>query len=176
MDSVSLFIWCCIVLTWRFTRNHHLMVVMFINPRHLLKGSFLSYAYLTFVYHLELLSGRGSVNRHTPVWYLRSYKHVQWLIFCFLFHLLFLSSLFILHLVPWRFDFYFGDSNDFRYWKVELWKNFFVKLLNSNPGCNNKKLLQNLRESFQEYICSDPHLLKKLSDLLAKQRKSMCSA
>ncbi|XP_004303098.1 PREDICTED: mitotic checkpoint serine/threonine-protein kinase BUB1 isoform X2 [Fragaria vesca subsp. vesca] len=63
-----------------------------------------------------------------------------------------------------------------RYWKVELWKNFFVKLLNSNPGCNNKKLLQNLRESFQEYICSDPHLLKKLSDLLAKQRKSMCSA
>ncbi|KAL6138003.1 hypothetical protein ACLB2K_063291 [Fragaria x ananassa] len=63
-----------------------------------------------------------------------------------------------------------------RYWKVELWKNFFVKLLNSNPGCNNKKLLQNLRESFQEYICSDPHLLKKPSDLLAKQRKSMCSA
>ncbi|XP_062020062.1 mitotic checkpoint serine/threonine-protein kinase BUB1 [Rosa rugosa] len=63
-----------------------------------------------------------------------------------------------------------------RYWNVELWKNFFVKLLNSNPGCNDKKLLQNLRKSFQEYMCSDPHLIKKLSDLLAKQRKSMCSA
>ncbi|XP_050382639.1 mitotic checkpoint serine/threonine-protein kinase BUB1 [Argentina anserina] len=63
-----------------------------------------------------------------------------------------------------------------RYWKVELWKNFFEKLLNSNPGCSDKKLLQDLRVSFQEYMCSDPHLLKKLSDLLAKQRKSMCSA
>ncbi|KAK9922590.1 hypothetical protein M0R45_031050 [Rubus argutus] len=60
--------------------------------------------------------------------------------------------------------------------KVELWKNLFVKLLNSNPGYNEKKLLQDLRESFQEYMCSDPHLIKTLSDLLAKQRLSMCVA
>ncbi|KAK9922585.1 hypothetical protein M0R45_031045 [Rubus argutus] len=63
-----------------------------------------------------------------------------------------------------------------RYWKVELWKNLFVKLLNSNPGYNEKKLLQDLRESFQEYMCTDPHLIKTISDLLAKQRLSMCVA
>lgn len=89
------------------------------------------------------------------------------------------SSILLLPSLPWYFDdfhFYSVDSNDFRYWKVELWKNLFVKLLNSNPGYNEKKLLQDLRESFQEYMCSDPHLIKTLSDLLAKQRLSMCVA
>ncbi|KAK9922580.1 hypothetical protein M0R45_031041 [Rubus argutus] len=49
---------------------------------------------------------------------------------------------------------YLPKSSLKRYWKVELWKNLFVKLLNSNPGYNEKKLLQDLRESFQEYMLS----------------------
>ncbi|KAM2685135.1 hypothetical protein EV1_046540 [Malus domestica] len=36
--------------------------------------------------------------------------------------------------------------------------------------------LQDLRKSFQDYMCSDPQLIKKLSDLLVKQRASLCSA
>ncbi|KAA8524346.1 hypothetical protein F0562_010769 [Nyssa sinensis] len=39
-----------------------------------------------------------------------------------------------------------------RYWQVELWKNLFTKLLNFSPSDNHKELLQNLRESFQNYI------------------------
>ncbi|KAM2269141.1 hypothetical protein COP1_047089 [Malus domestica] len=48
--------------------------------------------------------------------------------------------------------------------------------LPNGPGCNNKKLLQDLRKSFQDYMCSDPQLIKKLSYLLVKQRASLCSA
>ncbi|GMY10146.1 mitotic checkpoint serine/threonine-protein kinase BUB1 [Fagus crenata] len=63
-----------------------------------------------------------------------------------------------------------------RYWNVELWKNLFAKLLNLSPGSDHKKLLQNLRESFQDYMCSNPQLLRKLKELLVKQRASLCSA
>ncbi|KAJ4845605.1 protein kinase [Turnera subulata] len=60
-----------------------------------------------------------------------------------------------------------------RYWN-ELWKNLFTELLNSNPG-NDTQKLKNLRESFQDYLCSEPKRLKKLKDLLEKQRLSLCS-
>ncbi|KAH0983378.1 hypothetical protein GBA52_010555 [Prunus armeniaca] len=60
-----------------------------------------------------------------------------------------------------------------RYWNAELWRNLFTKLLNSGPHANDKKLLQDLRESFQDYMCSDPLLIKKLSGLLVKQRATM---
>ncbi|PON34834.1 Serine/threonine protein kinase [Parasponia andersonii] len=59
-----------------------------------------------------------------------------------------------------------------RYWNVDLWKNFFTKLLNNCPGSNDKNLLQDLRESFQGYMCSNPQLIKKLKELLLKQRAS----
>ncbi|XP_034211613.1 mitotic checkpoint serine/threonine-protein kinase BUB1 isoform X2 [Prunus dulcis] len=62
-----------------------------------------------------------------------------------------------------------------RYWNAELWRNLFKKLLNSSPGGNDKKLLQDLRETFQDYMCSDPQLIKKLSELLVKQRASLCA-
>lgn len=62
----------------------------------------------------------------------------------------------------------------FRYWNADLWKNLFTKLLN-NHGDNNKELLQNLRESFQDYMCSNPQMVRKLKELLAKQRASLCS-
>lgn len=64
----------------------------------------------------------------------------------------------------------------FSYWQVDLWKNLFTKLLNANPSENHKELLKNLRESFQDYICSNPSLIKKLKHLLVKQRTSLCSA
>ncbi|KAB1209899.1 Mitotic checkpoint serine/threonine-protein kinase BUB1 [Morella rubra] len=70
---------------------------------------------------------------------------------------------------------YLPKSSFKRYWNVELWKNFFTKLLNISPGCDDK-LLQNLRESFQDYMCSNPQLIKKLKELLVKQRASLCSA
>ncbi|XP_047948462.1 mitotic checkpoint serine/threonine-protein kinase BUB1-like [Salvia hispanica] len=60
-----------------------------------------------------------------------------------------------------------------RYWKVDLWKNLFTKLLNSDPDEDHVKLLQSLRESLQDYMCSDPKLIKKLKELLEKQRTSM---
>ncbi|XP_015573938.2 mitotic checkpoint serine/threonine-protein kinase BUB1 isoform X1 [Ricinus communis] len=62
-----------------------------------------------------------------------------------------------------------------RYWNVDLWKELFTQLLNNSPQ-NDKQLLQNLRERFQDYLCSNSQLLKKLKDLLAKQRLSFCSA
>ncbi|KAL2463446.1 Serine/threonine protein kinase [Forsythia ovata] len=63
-----------------------------------------------------------------------------------------------------------------RYWNVDLWRNLFTKLLNINPSEDHKKLLQSLRESFQDYMCSDPKLIKKLKQLLVKQRTSLCSS
>ncbi|KAK0590744.1 hypothetical protein LWI29_031169 [Acer saccharum] len=62
-----------------------------------------------------------------------------------------------------------------RYWNVDLWKNLFSKLLNIGLD-SDKEVLRNLRESFQDYMCSNPQLLKKLIELLAKQRASLCSA
>ncbi|RVX09304.1 Mitotic checkpoint serine/threonine-protein kinase BUB1 [Vitis vinifera] len=64
----------------------------------------------------------------------------------------------------------------FRYWNVQLWKNLFTKLLNSSPHEDHSRLLQNLRESFQDYMCSNPQLIKKLKHLLVKQRASLCCA
>ncbi|KAG8641375.1 hypothetical protein MANES_13G145916v8 [Manihot esculenta] len=61
-----------------------------------------------------------------------------------------------------------------RYWNVDLWRELFSQLLNNSP--HNDKLLQNLRERFQDYLCSNRQMLKKLKDLLAKQRLSMCSS
>ncbi|KAE9457694.1 hypothetical protein C3L33_10423, partial [Rhododendron williamsianum] len=71
---------------------------------------------------------------------------------------------------------YLPKSSFKRYWQVDLWKNLFTKLLNANPSENHKELLKNLRESFQDYICSNPSLIKKLKQLLVKQRTSLCSA
>ncbi|XP_021894250.1 mitotic checkpoint serine/threonine-protein kinase BUB1 isoform X2 [Carica papaya] len=63
-----------------------------------------------------------------------------------------------------------------RYWNVDLWENLFTKLLNSSHGNDDTKLLRSLRESFQWYIHDNPELLKKLKQLLAKQRASLCSS
>ncbi|XP_042005053.1 mitotic checkpoint serine/threonine-protein kinase BUB1-like [Salvia splendens] len=63
-----------------------------------------------------------------------------------------------------------------RYWNVDLWKNLFAKLLNSHPNEDHRKLLQSLRESLQDYMCSDQKLIKKLKELLVKQRISLCSS
>ncbi|KAG5545256.1 hypothetical protein RHGRI_017650 [Rhododendron griersonianum] len=68
---------------------------------------------------------------------------------------------------------YLPKSSFKRYWQVDLWKNLFTKLLNANPSENHKELLKNLRESFQDYICSNPSLIKKLKQLLVKQRTSL---
>lgn len=63
-----------------------------------------------------------------------------------------------------------------RYWQVGLWTNLFTKLLNVNPNENHKDLLKHLKETFQDYMCSSPPLIKKLKQLLLKQRTSLCSA
>ncbi|QHO05779.1 hypothetical protein HN51_064762 [Arachis hypogaea] len=63
-----------------------------------------------------------------------------------------------------------------RYWNVALWKNFFTKMLNQYPGNDDRRLLQELKKSFQDYISSDPKMIKTLRELLAKQRTSMCCA
>ncbi|XP_057792451.1 mitotic checkpoint serine/threonine-protein kinase BUB1 [Salvia miltiorrhiza] len=73
--------------------------------------------------------------------------------------------------------FYYQPKSHYkRYWNVGLWKNLFAKLLNSDLAEDHKKLLQSLRESLQDYMCSDQKLIKKLRDLLVKQRTSLCSA
>ncbi|ESW04799.1 hypothetical protein PHAVU_011G125900 [Phaseolus vulgaris] len=63
-----------------------------------------------------------------------------------------------------------------RYWNIELWKSFFTKMLNEYPHHDDRSLLQDLKKSFQDYMGSNPHLIKKLMELLSKQRASMCSA
>ncbi|XP_052208011.1 mitotic checkpoint serine/threonine-protein kinase BUB1 [Diospyros lotus] len=63
-----------------------------------------------------------------------------------------------------------------RYWQVQLWSDLFTKLLNINPNEDHKELLRNLRESFQDYMCSNPQFIRKLKQLLVKQRTSLCSA
>ncbi|KAM7271709.1 hypothetical protein ACFE04_030923 [Oxalis oulophora] len=61
-----------------------------------------------------------------------------------------------------------------RYWKVDLWKNFFTKLLNNSSDEDDISLLRNLRESFEDYIRSEPNLLKNMRELLTKQKASLC--
>lgn len=63
-----------------------------------------------------------------------------------------------------------------RYWNVDLWKELFTKLLNRETCEDDTETLRNLRKSMEEYICSDPKLMKKLNELLAKQRISLCSS
>ncbi|XP_075497955.1 mitotic checkpoint serine/threonine-protein kinase BUB1 isoform X2 [Primulina tabacum] len=72
--------------------------------------------------------------------------------------------------------FYQPKSHYKRYWNIQLWKDLFLKLLNMDPNEDHKILLRCLRESFQDYMCSDPKLIKKLKQLLVKQRASLCSA
>ena len=62
------------------------------------------------------------------------------------------------------------------YWNVELWKTFFTKMLNQYPGNDDRSLLQELRKSFEDYMGSNPQLIRKLKELLVKQRTSLCSA
>ncbi|XP_042488030.1 mitotic checkpoint serine/threonine-protein kinase BUB1 [Macadamia integrifolia] len=63
-----------------------------------------------------------------------------------------------------------------RYWNVELWKKLFTELLNMGSGDDHKKMLRSLRESFVDYMCSNPQLIKKLKQLLVKQRTTLCSS
>ncbi|KAG9149831.1 hypothetical protein Leryth_025400 [Lithospermum erythrorhizon] len=63
-----------------------------------------------------------------------------------------------------------------RYWKGELWKELFSKLLNMKPSEDYKKTLQALRKKFQDYLCTDPTLVGKLKQLLLNQKASIiCS-
>ncbi|XP_076937821.1 mitotic checkpoint serine/threonine-protein kinase BUB1-like [Bidens hawaiensis] len=63
-----------------------------------------------------------------------------------------------------------------RYQKVDLWKKLFTDLLNNDNDEEHLKILGNLRKSFQDYMCSNPHLIRQLKQLLTKQRISMCSS
>ncbi|XP_010272398.1 PREDICTED: mitotic checkpoint serine/threonine-protein kinase BUB1 [Nelumbo nucifera] len=63
-----------------------------------------------------------------------------------------------------------------RYWNVDLWRSLFSKLLNHSSSDDNRRVLQDLRESFVDYMCSNPQLIKKLKQLLVKQRTSLCSS
>ncbi|PWA39773.1 ATP binding,protein serine/threonine kinase [Artemisia annua] len=65
-----------------------------------------------------------------------------------------------------------------RYQKVELWKKLFADLLNNDIHEEDEhlKMLGNLRSSFQDYMCSTPHLIKQLKQSLAKQRISLGSS
>nr|XP_043626262.1 mitotic checkpoint serine/threonine-protein kinase BUB1 isoform X2 [Erigeron canadensis] len=63
-----------------------------------------------------------------------------------------------------------------RYQKVELWRKLFTDLLNNDNDEEHLKILGNLRTSFQDYMCSNPHLIKQLKKSLTKQRISMCSS
>ncbi|KAI7740421.1 hypothetical protein M8C21_012485, partial [Ambrosia artemisiifolia] len=63
-----------------------------------------------------------------------------------------------------------------RYQKVDLWKKLFTDLLNNDDDGEHLKILGNLRKSFEDYMCSNPHLIKQLKQSLTKQRISMCSS
>ncbi|XP_021715958.1 mitotic checkpoint serine/threonine-protein kinase BUB1-like [Chenopodium quinoa] len=63
-----------------------------------------------------------------------------------------------------------------RYWNIKLWDNLFKRLLNVQSCDDHLKMLRELRESFQEYVLSDPSFVKKLKESLRKQRLSLCSA
>ncbi|KAE8687790.1 Mitotic checkpoint serine/threonine-protein kinase BUB1 [Hibiscus syriacus] len=71
---------------------------------------------------------------------------------------------------------YLPKSSFKRYWNIDLWKALFTKLLNISPGNNDVELLRSLRKSFLDYMHDNPSLIKKLRELLAKQRATLCSA
>ncbi|XP_020525970.1 mitotic checkpoint serine/threonine-protein kinase BUB1 isoform X1 [Amborella trichopoda] len=61
-----------------------------------------------------------------------------------------------------------------RYWNIDLWQNMFTTLLNCQ-GNYSPMILQGLRKSFEDYMCKQPHLIKKLMQLLVRQRTCLCS-
>ncbi|KAF5205018.1 Mitotic checkpoint serine/threonine-protein kinase BUB1 [Thalictrum thalictroides] len=63
-----------------------------------------------------------------------------------------------------------------RYYNVDLWENVFTRLLNTTPSDDHLKTLQYLRKSFEDYMKSNTRLIKELTELLRKQRASLCSA
>ncbi|KAK9152813.1 hypothetical protein Sjap_000293 [Stephania japonica] len=63
-----------------------------------------------------------------------------------------------------------------RYWNVDLWRNLFTRLLNTSPGNDHIEVLRSLRKSFEDYMSSNPSLIRKLTELLRKQRNTLCSA
>lgn len=65
---------------------------------------------------------------------------------------------------------------NFRYWNIDLWSTFFTKLLNLTSDDDSSKVLESVRKSLEDYLCSNPQLIKKLKMLLVKQRDSLCSA
>ncbi|XVE92741.1 hypothetical protein REPUB_Repub01dG0125700 [Reevesia pubescens] len=71
---------------------------------------------------------------------------------------------------------YMPKSSFKRYWNVKLWKDLFAKLLNVSPGKNDAELLHSLRKSFLDYMHDNPLLVRKLKELLLKQRATLCSA
>jgi len=85
-------------------------------------------------------------------------------------------------LFPLTFIFNFLSHSDIflvgknSYWNIELWKSFFTKMLNQYPHDDDRSLLHDLKKSFQDYMASNPQLIKKLKELLSRQRASMCSA
>ncbi|XP_078428705.1 protein kinase and Mad3-BUB1-I domain-containing protein isoform X2 [Wolffia australiana] len=63
-----------------------------------------------------------------------------------------------------------------RYWNVALWENLFSTLLNRRSNESDVAVLKSLRESFEDFLLESPQHVKKLKELLAKQRASLCSA
>ncbi|CAN0896797.1 Mitotic checkpoint serine/threonine-protein kinase BUB1 [Linum grandiflorum] len=72
-------------------------------------------------------------------------------------------------------DIYMPRASVKRYWNSKLWEKLFKQLLNNAPH-DDKILLHDLRVEFQEYLSSDPKLLRTLKELLTKQRLSLCSS
>ncbi|RAL45311.1 hypothetical protein DM860_014721 [Cuscuta australis] len=60
-----------------------------------------------------------------------------------------------------------------RYWNTKLWESLFTKCLNSEPNKDQVAVLKDLRHAFQDYICTDPQLLRKLRQSLQKQKTSL---
>ncbi|CAA6671989.1 unnamed protein product [Spirodela intermedia] len=54
--------------------------------------------------------------------------------------------------------------------------NLFSTLLNRRSNDNDVAVLQSLRKSFEDFMLQSPQLVKKLKELLAKQRASLCAA
>ncbi|KAI4385030.1 hypothetical protein MLD38_003101 [Melastoma candidum] len=72
--------------------------------------------------------------------------------------------------------FYEPKSPCKRYWNVDLWRNLFTKLLNTGKVEDEVAVLRSIRQSFEEHLNSNKDLIRKLKDLLAKQKMSLLSA
>jgi len=59
---------------------------------------------------------------------------------------------------------------------VELWRKLFSTLLNAPSNDSDVAALRGLRASFREHMCGSRQLVGKLSQMLAKQKASLCSA